>query len=126
MGLQVSFSLDSQVLEEGIVRRIEEMLKNMTLHKESRVMEGHLMDDHVYVLISIPQKYAVSQFERFTINPRLCRMSLNLRRGLQNNRLRESPLSLSDIGPCIFPEVFRVFQPAFLSGLGPQDSLVNL
>jgi putative transposase len=30
-------------------------------HKESRVEEGHLMPDHVHMLLSIPPKYAVSQ-----------------------------------------------------------------
>jgi putative transposase len=29
--------------------------------KESRIEEGHLMPDHVHMLISIPPKYAVSQ-----------------------------------------------------------------
>jgi putative transposase len=29
--------------------------------KESRVEEGHLMADHVHMLLSIPPKYAVSQ-----------------------------------------------------------------
>jgi putative transposase len=30
-------------------------------HKESRIEEGHLMPDHVHMMISIPPKYAVSQ-----------------------------------------------------------------
>jgi len=29
--------------------------------KESRVEEGHLMPDHVHMMIAIPPKYAVSQ-----------------------------------------------------------------
>jgi putative transposase len=29
--------------------------------KESRIEEGHLMSDHVHMLIAIPPKYAVSQ-----------------------------------------------------------------
>ena len=29
--------------------------------KESKVEEGHLMPDHVHMLLSIPPKYAVSQ-----------------------------------------------------------------
>jgi putative transposase len=29
-------------------------------HKESRIEEGHLMADHVHMMISIPPKYAVS------------------------------------------------------------------
>ena len=32
----------------------------MARHKESRIEEGHLMVDHVHMLISIPPKYAVS------------------------------------------------------------------
>jgi putative transposase len=38
-----------------------EVLRNLATQKESRVEEGHLMPDHVHMLISIPPKYAVSQ-----------------------------------------------------------------
>ena len=30
-------------------------------HKESLIVEGHMMGDHVHMLISIPPKYSVSQ-----------------------------------------------------------------
>jgi putative transposase len=33
--------------------------------KECKVMEGHLMADHVHVIISIPPKYAVAQIIGF-------------------------------------------------------------
>ena len=33
----------------------------MASQKESRIIEGHLIPDHVHMLISIPPKYAVSQ-----------------------------------------------------------------
>jgi len=33
--------------------------------KESRIEEGHLLSDHVHMLISIPPKYAVSQVVGF-------------------------------------------------------------
>ena len=33
----------------------------MGVQKESRIEEGHLLLDHVHMLISIPPKYAVSQ-----------------------------------------------------------------
>lgn len=36
-------------------------LRGLTEQKESRVEEGHLMADHVHMLLSIPPKYAVSQ-----------------------------------------------------------------
>ena len=38
-----------------------EVFKELALHKESEILEGHLMGDHVHMLISIPPKYAVSQ-----------------------------------------------------------------
>lgn len=34
---------------------------DLARQKESRIEEGHLMIDHVHMLISIPPKYAVSQ-----------------------------------------------------------------
>ena len=33
----------------------------MAKRKESRIEEGHLMPDHVHMMIAIPSKYAVSQ-----------------------------------------------------------------
>ncbi len=45
----------------GAVRRhLEELLHELALHKESKIVEGHLMPDHVHMCISIPPKYAVS------------------------------------------------------------------
>src|SRR5215470_12573579 len=35
--------------------------RRLALQKESRIEEGHLMPDHVHMMISIPPKYAVSQ-----------------------------------------------------------------
>ena len=38
-----------------------EVFRKLAEQKESRVEEGHLMPDHVHMLISIPPKYAVAQ-----------------------------------------------------------------
>jgi putative transposase len=38
-----------------------EVFRKLAEQKESRILEGHLMMDHVHMLISIPPKYAVSQ-----------------------------------------------------------------
>ena len=35
------------------------------MQKESRVVEGHLMGDHVHMLVSIPPKYSVAQVVGF-------------------------------------------------------------
>jgi putative transposase len=42
-------------------RHLGEVFRNLAEHKESRILEGPLMPDHVHRLISIPPKYAASQ-----------------------------------------------------------------
>jgi putative transposase len=42
-----------------------EVFRKLAGQKESRVEEGHLMPDHVHMLLSIPPKYAVSQVVGF-------------------------------------------------------------
>ncbi|MBS1209572.1 MAG: tnpA [Proteobacteria bacterium] len=38
-----------------------EVFRQLAQRKESRILEGHLMPDHVHMLIAISPKYAVSQ-----------------------------------------------------------------
>ena len=38
-----------------------EVFRRLAVQKQSRIEEGHLMPDHVHMMISIPPKYAVSQ-----------------------------------------------------------------
>ena len=46
----------------GQIRRdLGEVLRRLAQQKESRIEEGHLMPDHVHMMISIPPKHAVSQ-----------------------------------------------------------------
>ena len=40
-------------------------LRSLAKRKECEVLEGHLMTDHVHMLISIPPKYAVAQVVGF-------------------------------------------------------------
>jgi putative transposase len=42
-----------------------EVFCKLAHQKQSRVEEGHLMPDHVHMLLSIPPKYAVSQLVGF-------------------------------------------------------------
>ena len=46
-------------------RHLGEVFRKLTEQKESRVEEGHLMPDHVHMLLSIPPKYAVAQVVGF-------------------------------------------------------------
>jgi putative transposase len=42
-----------------------ELFRKLAAQKESRIEEGHLMPDHVHMMIAIPPKYAVSQVVGF-------------------------------------------------------------
>jgi len=50
-----------KVLYGELRKHLGEMFKGLARQKESKVMEGHLMPDHVHMFISIPPKYAVAQ-----------------------------------------------------------------
>ena len=38
-----------------------EIFRDLAQRKECEILEGHLMSDHVHMLVSIPPKYAVAQ-----------------------------------------------------------------
>lgn len=44
-----------------IRKELGNVLKRLAEQRESQIEEGHLMPDHVHMMISIPPKYAVSQ-----------------------------------------------------------------
>ena len=50
-----------RTLYEQLRPHLGEVFRKLAEQKESRVEEGHLLADHVHMLISIPPKYAVSQ-----------------------------------------------------------------
>ncbi|MBK6743462.1 MAG: IS200/IS605 family transposase [Hydrogenophilales bacterium] len=50
-----------KTLYEQLRPHLGEVFRDLAGQKESRVEEGHLMLDHVHMLLSIPPKYAVSQ-----------------------------------------------------------------
>ena len=50
-----------KALYRELRRHLGEVFRKLALQKESKVEEGHLMPDHVHMLLSIPPKYAVSQ-----------------------------------------------------------------
>ena len=50
-----------KVLYGQLRKQLVEVFHELAQHKESRIDEGHMMLDHVHMLISIPPKYSVSQ-----------------------------------------------------------------
>ncbi len=50
-----------KALYEQLRKHLGQVFRELARHKESNVEEGHLMVDHVHMLISIPPKYGVAQ-----------------------------------------------------------------
>lgn len=50
-----------KTLYEQLRQHLGEVFRNLAERKECRIEEGHLMLDHVHMMISIPPKHAVSQ-----------------------------------------------------------------
>jgi putative transposase len=50
-----------KVIYGELRRYLGEVLRRLAQHRESDVEEGHLMPDHVHMLVSIPPKYSVAQ-----------------------------------------------------------------
>ena len=50
-----------KVLYGELRQHLGEVFRRLAGQKESRIEEGHLMPDHVHMMISIPPKYAVAQ-----------------------------------------------------------------
>ena len=50
-----------KVLYVQMRKYLGELLHNLAVQKECKILEGHLQPDHVHVLIEIPPKYSMSQ-----------------------------------------------------------------
>ncbi len=51
-----------KVLYGNLRQHLGEVFRRLAEQKECRIEEGHLLADHVHIMISIPPKYAVSQW----------------------------------------------------------------
>lgn len=54
-----------KVLYQGIRRELGEVFRSLAEQRECTVEEGHLMADHVHMLLSVPPKYSVSNVMGF-------------------------------------------------------------
>ena len=54
-----------KVIYGTLRRRLGDVFRTLAEQKESRIEEGHLMPDHVHMMISIPPKYSVAQVVGF-------------------------------------------------------------
>jgi len=60
------YCVDTEVPQEGVIQGVARgvgsgIAGSLARQRESKIEEGHLLVDHVHILISIPPKHAVSQ-----------------------------------------------------------------
>ncbi len=54
-----------KVLYGEIRKHLGEIFKDLARQKESNIIEGHMLGDHLHILMAIPPKYSVSQVVGF-------------------------------------------------------------
>jgi putative transposase len=69
-----------KVLYGGLRRHLGEVFRRLAEQKECRIEEGHILADHVHMMISIPPKYAVSPVVGFIKG----KSAIHLARGMGN------------------------------------------
>ena len=50
-----------KVLYGGLRQQLGDVFRELARERESKIEEGHLMPDHVHMLVAIPPKYSVAQ-----------------------------------------------------------------
>lgn len=70
VGLQVSCfvwipKFRKKTIYGDLRKYLGDILRELATQKECKVVEGHLMPDHVHILLCIPPKYSVSQVVGF-------------------------------------------------------------
>jgi putative transposase len=70
MGVQIPRGFHSKCSRKTLYKELRQHLGDvfwrLAERKQCRIEEGHLMQDHVHMMVSIPPKYAVSEVVGFT------------------------------------------------------------
>ena len=51
-----------KIIYNQLKEDIRDILKQLCAYKGVEIIEGHLMPDHIHMLVSIPPKYSISSF----------------------------------------------------------------
>ena len=73
-----------KVLFGKIKRQLGQVFHDLARRKECRIEEGHLMPDHVHMLISIPPKYSVAQIIGYMKGKSSIWIAQNVERKMRN------------------------------------------
>ena len=73
-----------KALYGALRQRMGGLLRELAGQRESRIEQGHLMLDHVHMLISIPPKYSVSEVIGYLKGKSSIWIAQNIERKLRN------------------------------------------
>ena len=66
MDVQISYCIHTKIQKksniQSVQRRYQRYYQSIVSIKCVEIIEGHLMPDHIHMLVSIPPKYSISQF----------------------------------------------------------------
>ena len=75
----------SRCWEQQVIKRhLGQLFYDLARRKECRIEEGHLMPDHVHMLISIPPKYSVAQIIGYMKGKSSIWIAQNVERKMRN------------------------------------------
>src|SRR5438046_2548224 len=95
-------------------QHLGEVFRKLASQKECRVEEGHLMPDHVHMLLSVPPKYAVSQVVGFIKGKSAIHLARVYGRSRRCSRKDYSRRAKKPLG--------EASRGSFVTALRPQDS----
>jgi len=82
-------------------KHLGQVFKELARNRESEIVEGHMMPDHVHMLISIPPKYSVSQvigFNKGKSAIHIARNYLGLKRNFTGQQFWARGYHVSTVG----------------------------
>ena len=92
-----------KALYHELRRHLGEVFRALAEQKECRIEEGHLMADHVHMLLSIPPKYSVAQVVGFIKGKAAIRIArtfiLNVSRNLNRLLKRQKNKGFQGVTP---------------------------
>lgn len=51
-----------KIIYKQLRKDIQQIIKDLCKWKGVEIVEGHMMPDHIHLLVSVPPKYSISQF----------------------------------------------------------------
>ena len=62
MDVQISYCIHTKIQKKSNIQSVQRRYQRYCKYKGVEIIEGHLMPDHIHMLVSIPPKYSISQF----------------------------------------------------------------